>query len=351
VALAALAISVGLALVVAQVLLTVMRRALIGPSGGTPPAHAGALRALIRLMALVVAVILTVVFVPPVLEMFGEPLTSGLRLKTLQDWFFNSGLRVLIVLTLAYLLLEATGVVVSRMEKSLGTARTAPAPEEAKRARTLADLVGNVFRALVIAIAVIAVLGDLGVNIQPILTSAGILGLAVGFGAQTLVKDVISGFFLILENQVSVGDVAEINGTGGLIEAITLRTLVLRDARGARFVFPNGSITTLANLTKDYAYAVLDILVHHRHDSDQVVKVIEDTGKTLEADPAFQPLILAPLEVNGIENITDSGMTIRVRMRTVPQRQWDVARELRRRIKMAFDQNDIEIPFVTLVKK
>jgi small conductance mechanosensitive channel len=351
VAFAALGIALGLAIVVSQFLVAILRRALIGPPGAAPPTHATALRALIRVVAIVVGLVLTIVFVPPVLEMFGEPLTTGLRLHTLKDWFFNSGLRVLIVLTLAYLLLSATGVVVARMEKYVGTARTAPAPELAKRARTLADLMGNVFRAAVVAIAGIAVLGDLGVNTTPILTSAGILGLAVGFGAQTLVKDVISGFFLILENQVRVGDVAEINGTGGLVEAITLRTLVLRDARGARIVFPCGSISTLANLTKDYAYAVLDILVHQRHDTDQVIKVIQDTGKTVETDAAFKTSILAPLEVNGIENIGDSGITIRVRMKTVPQRQWDVARELRRRIKKQFDEKEIEIPFVPLTRK
>jgi small conductance mechanosensitive channel len=346
VALAALAISLALAAAVSQFIVALVRRGIAGPAGATPPAHARALKALTRLFGLVLAIVLTVVLVPPVLEMFGEPLTSGLRLATVKNWLFNSGLQILIVLTLASLLLSASGIVVSRLEKYLGHARTAPSPEQAKRTRTLGDLLGNVFRAVVVAIAGIAILGAVGVDTKPILASAGILGLAVGFGAQTLVKDVISGFFLILENQVRVGDVAEINGTGGLVEAITLRTLVLRDARGARIVFPCGSITTLANLTKDYAYAVLDVLVHYRHDTDQVIKVIQDTGKTVETDAAFKDVILAPLEVNGIENIGDSGITIRVRMKTLPQRQWDVARELRRRLKKAFENNEIEIPFV-----
>ena len=348
VAFAALAISLAIAAALTQFIVTIIRRAIVGPPGAAPPSHARAIKALTRFFALVLILVLTVVLVPPVLEMFGEPLTAGLRLETVKAWLFDSGLRILIVLTLASLLLSASGIVVSRLEKYLGHARTAPSPELAKRTRTLGDLLGNVFRAAVIAIATIAILSAIGVNTQPILASAGILGLAVGFGAQTLVKDVISGFFLILENQVRVGDVAEINGTGGLVEAITLRTLVLRDARGARIVFPCGSINTLANLTKDYAYAVLDVLVHYRHDTDQVIQVIRDTGKTVETDAAFKDWILAPLEVNGIENIGDSGITIRVRMKTQPQRQWDVARELRRRLKKAFESNEIEIPFVPL---
>jgi small conductance mechanosensitive channel len=269
----------------------------------------------------------------------------------LKVWLLGSGLRILIVLTLAYLLLSATSVVVSRLDRYLGTARTAPAPERAKRARTLSDLVGNVFRAAVVALAAITILGDMGVNTGPILAGAGILGLAIGFGAQTLVKDVISGFFLILEDQVRIGDVAEINGTAGLVQAITLRTIVLRDVRGAMHVFPCGSVNTLANLTKDYAFAVLDVQVHQRHDTDEVIKVLEATAKTVEVDAAFQSSILAPLEVLGVESLGDTGITIRIRMKTLPQRQWDVARELRRRIKKAFDSHDIEIPYVPLTPK
>ena len=352
VAFAAIAIAVALAWVLAQSVVALARRLLVGPVDGptvSPPARA--VRALLRALAAGLTLAFTVVFIPPVLEMFGEPLSTGLRLSTLKVWLLGSGLRILIVLTLAYLLLSATGVVVSRLEKSLGTARTAPAPERAKRARTLGDLIGNVFRAAVVGIAGITILGDLGVNTAPILTGAGILGLAVGFGAQTLVKDIISGFFLILEDQVRIGDVAEINGTGGLVQAITLRTIVLRDVRGAMHVFPCGSVNTLANLTKDYAYAVLDVQVHQRHDTDEVIKVLEDTAKTVEVDDAFRPSILAPLEVLGVESLGDTGVTIRIRMKTLPQRQWDVARELRRRIKKAFESNEIEIPYVPLVAR
>jgi small conductance mechanosensitive channel len=348
VALPAMAIAIALALVFTQFIVTITRRLLVGPADSpTASIYRTAIRVALRLLAVGLTVAFTLVLLPPVLEMFGEPLRAGLRLSTLKGWLFNNGLRIVVVITLAYLLLSATSVVVARLEKYLGHARTAPSPELAKRARTLGDLVGNVFRAAVIGVAAIVVLGDLGVNTTPILTGAGILGLAVGFGAQTLVKDIISGFFLILENQVRVGDVAEINGTGGLVEAITLRTIVLRDARGAMHVFACGSVNTLANLTKDYAYALLDIVVHYRHDTDEVIKVLEQTAATLQKDPAFAPSILAPLETLGIENLGDTGVTIRVRMKTLPQRQWDVAREFRRRIKKSFKENEIEIPFAT----
>jgi len=349
---AAAAIALVLAWVLAQSVVAVARRLLVGPAGNpTPPAHTRAVRAALRVLAAGLVLAFTIILTPPVLEMFGEPLSTGLRLSTLKAWLLGSGLRILIVLTLTYLLLSASGVVVSRLDKYLGTARTAPTPERAKRARTLSDLVGNVFRAAVVAIAGVTILGQIGVNTGPILAGAGILGLAVGFGAQTLVKDVISGFFLILEDQVRIGDVAEINGTGGLVQAITLRTIVLRDVRGAMHVFPCGSINTLANLTKDYAYAVLDVQVHQRHDTDDVIKVLEETAKTVEVDPAFSSSILAPLEVLGVESLGDTGVTIRIRMKTLAQRQWDVARELRRRIKKAFEINGIEIPYLPLVPK
>jgi len=185
----------------------------------------------------------------------------------------------------------------------------------------------------------------LRINIVPILTGAGILGLAVGFGAQTLVKDVISGFFLILENQVRVGDVAKINGTGGLVEAINLRTIVLRDQAGAVHVFPCGSVNTLANLSKDFAYALLDIQVAYKHDTDEVVSVMQQVAEDMRQSASHGPVMLEPLEVIGVEGFGESSVTIRIRMKTLPLKQWDTAREFRRRVKKAFDAAGIEIPF------
>src|SRR5262249_32133708 len=163
-----------------------------------------------------------------------------------------------------------------------------------------------------------------------------IAGLAIGFGAQTLVKDIISGFFMILENQIRVGAVAVINGQGGVVEALTLRTIVLRGVDGTGHVFPNGSVNTLANQTKDFSFALLGVTVGQREDADRVMEVLTAVASELRADPRYSGNILEPLEVFGIEAFSESGVTMRVRLKTVPLKQWEVAREFRRRLKKAF---------------
>jgi small conductance mechanosensitive channel len=187
-------------------------------------------------------------------------------------------------------------------------------------------------------------LHELQIDITPILTSAGILGLAVGFGAQTLVKDLIAGFFLTFENQVRVGDVATINGTGGLVEAINLRTIVLRDINGAVHVFPNGSIERLSNLTKDFSYYVIDVGVTPGEDPDEVSDVLRQIGADLKADPKFGLHILEPIEILGVDAFEESQVTIKTRIKTLPLKQWEVGRELRRRIKKTFDARGIPLP-------
>jgi small conductance mechanosensitive channel len=167
----------------------------------------------------------------------------------------------------------------------------------------------------------------------------------VGFGAQSIVKDFFSGFFLILEDQVRVGDVAVVNGVGGGVEAITLRTITLRDIEGAVHVFPNGSITTLTNRTKDFSFAVIDVGVAYSENVDRVIGVLRQVGDELKADPGFAPSVLEPLEVLGVDQLADSAVVLKARVKTVPQKQWEVARELRRRIKARFDADGIEIPY------
>ena len=166
------------------------------------------------------------------------------------------------------------------------------------------------------------------------LTGAGIAGVALGFGAQWLVRDLISGFFLILEDQVRVGDGVVINGQGGSVEAINLRTIVLRDVEGAVHIFPAGGIITLANKTRDFAYALVDLAVDFQTDSDRVVQVLRDTAAKLQQDPAFADGILEPLEVLGIEGFRDGQVMIRSRLKTLPQRQAEIGRELRRRVQV-----------------
>ncbi|OLE68973.1 MAG: hypothetical protein AUG74_09205 [Bacteroidetes bacterium 13_1_20CM_4_60_6] len=181
-------------------------------------------------------------------------------------------------------------------------------------------------------VAILMVMRELTIDVIPILTGAGIAGLAIGFGAQNLVRDVISGFFLILEDQVRVGDLARINGVAGLVEQINLRTIVLRDGEGAVQVFPNGTITALANLSKQFAYAVVDLRVAYNENIDRVLGTIKEVGAVMEKDAVWGPLVLAPLEVIGVESLADGAATVRVKFKTQPLNQGRVANELRRRL-------------------
>jgi small conductance mechanosensitive channel len=191
----------------------------------------------------------------------------------------------------------------------------------------------------------LVILKEFGVEVAPILASAGVVGLAVGFGAQNLVRDVIAGFFIILENQIRVGDVAIVNGTGGLVEHINFRTTVLRDLAGVVHIFPNGSISTLSNLTTEWSAYVFDIGVAYGEDTDQVVEIIREVGRTMREDIKFGRSILEDIDIFGVDKFADSAVIIKGRIKTKPIKQWEVGREFLRRIKYAFDANDIEIPF------
>lgn len=214
-----------------------------------------------------------------------------------------------------------------------------------KRVATLTGLLRTLATVLLWTVVGAICLGQLGVDITPILAGAGIVGLAVGFGAQNLVRDVISGFFLVLENQVRVGDVAIVNGTGGLVESITFRTIVLRDLSGVVHVFPHGTVGTLSNMTLGWSGYVLDVGVAYKEDTDRVVAVMRAVAEELRQDPAFADMILEPLEVFGVDQFGESEVVIKARFKTQPIQQWAVGREYRRRLKKAFDAEGIEIPF------
>lgn len=292
------------------------------------------------------AFVLTVgVLLFPAFELFGLRPRTGVHLQTLATWTFASGLRVLLIVVLAYALVRAATLLVTRFEHELTQGTGLDALERAKRARTLGALVSKVTTVLIIGIALLMVLREFHLDIAPVLTGAGIVGLAVGFGAQTLVRDVISGFFLILEDQVRVGDVAAINGTGGLVEELNLRTIVLRDAEGTVYVFPNGSITTLANRSKDFSYYVIDLGIPYREDPDRVAEVLREIGAEMQADPKFGPSILEPIEIMGVDAFGDRSVMLKLRIKTVPLKQWDIGRELRKRIKRTFEVRGIEVPF------
>ncbi len=259
-----------------------------------------------------------------------------------------ASLRIVAVFIIVYIVLKVINSALERLEVRLvqrGKATGEPPTEVQKRAETLIKLLRQgVFIAIWI-LAILVLLRELGFEIAPILAGAGILGLAVGFGAQNLVRDVISGFFMIMEDQVRVGDVAIINGTGGLVEKINFRTIVLRDLTGTLHVFPNGTINTLSNMTSAWSAYVFDLGVAYKEDTDNVVEVISRVGRELKDDHYFGLLMIDNLEVFGVDKFADSAVIIKGRIKTKPIKQWEVGREFMRRVKKAFDENGIEIPF------
>lgn len=217
--------------------------------------------------------------------------------------------------------------------------------EAEKRIKTLMGILLGIGKILIWSTAIMVLLNKLNIDIKPILAGAGIVGLAVGFGAQELVRDFISGFFILLENQIRTGDVAIINGTGGSVEKIELRTTTLRDFSGVVHIFQNGKINTISNMTKEWSAVVLDMGVAYKEDPEKVIQIMTDVGLKMQDDAIFGPKIIEPIEVVGVNNFADSAVVIRARIKTRPIEQWNVGREYRKRLKKAFDKYGIEIPF------
>ncbi|MFW5680438.1 MAG: mechanosensitive ion channel domain-containing protein [Pseudomonadota bacterium] len=218
-------------------------------------------------------------------------------------------------------------------------------PVRSNRGRTLLTISRNLLFVLIWVTAILTGLSELGVNLAPLLAGAGVIGLAVGFGSQQLVKDIITGFFILIEDTVSVGDVAELAGRSGVVEAVTLRTVRLRAYDGIVHTIPYSSIDTIANFTKDFSYYVFDVGVAYSEDTDRVVEVMREIGAEMQRDRAFRRLILAPLDVAGVDRFADSAVIIKARIKTRPLQQWTVGREFNRRLKQRFDALGIEIPF------
>jgi moderate conductance mechanosensitive channel len=302
-------------------------------------------RRLLRLVGAAAFLLAVSIVLVPAFDLAGMRLRRGVHVGTIVDWGLISGRKLLLIAILAYALIRMTTLAVRRFEHEVSAGTDLDALERAKRARTLGSVIERAVTILVTAVALVMTLDLFGVNIGPVVASAGIAGLAVGFGAQTLVRDIISGFFMILENQVRVGDVASINGSEGLVEAINLRTIVLRDIEGTVHVFPNGAINTLANRSKDFSYYVVDLSVSYYEDPDRVADALREAGESLQADPAFGPSILAPLEVLGVDAFEDWSLKMKARIKTVPLKQWEVGRELRRRIVRTFEAHGFAIPF------
>jgi small conductance mechanosensitive channel len=276
-----------------------------------------------------------------ILENFGIQMTSLLETQV-GHWLITSGLRILLVLAVTFIIIKIIGLSLDyafiRLEKRQDG-------EMRKRTDTLKAVVRNVINMALMAVAVIMILDNLGVKIGPILTAAGVLGVAVGFGAQQLVRDVINGFFILLDDQIRVGDVVDIAGKSGLVETVNLRMTTLRDAAGNVHFVRNGEITVVTNMTKEFSRYVFDIGVAYRENVDEVIRVIQLVDEDMRRDPVFQQDILEPIEVLGLDKFADSAVIIKARTKTRPLRQWAVGREFNRRLKMKFDEMGIEIPF------
>ena len=217
--------------------------------------------------------------------------------------------------------------------------------EQVRRVETLVRVFRYVTTVLVSLIAGMLILSEIGVSIAPILGAAGVVGLAVGFGAQSLIKDYFTGFFLLLENQIRQGDVVDAGGKSGTVEEVTLRYVRLRDYDGIVHFIPNNLITTVSNMSRGFAFAVVDAGVAYREDVDHVMRVMQRVAAELRKDEVFAPKIIADLEMAGVDKWAESSVVVRCRFRVLPLEQWSVRREFLRRLKKAFDEEGIEIPF------
>jgi len=266
------------------------------------------------------------------------------RIMTIGVNALQGAIRIAVIVAVAYIVIKVLRAALSQLEafliRSTGHAEIEPGAA-AKRIKTLSGVLWTIICGLLWFVVALTALSQIGVNIGPILAGAGVVGLAVGFGAQHLVRDLVSGFFLLLENQIRVGDIAIVNGTGGAVESVTFRTVVLRDQAGVVHVFPNGSINTLANATRDWSAYVIDIAVPYQEDTDRVVDIMRQIAGEMRQDPEYARVMIEPMEVFGVDNFTDTGVTIKARFKTQPAQQYSVGREYRRRLKKTFESEGI----------
>jgi moderate conductance mechanosensitive channel len=256
----------------------------------------------------------------------------------------QNALRIGLILLLAWLVRRVLGSIIRRIETIRDDGDPNTTTELGKRAHTIGRILRQASSVLLWSITVMLVLGEFGVDLKPILAGAGILGLAVGFGAQTLVKDVITGFFILLENQIRVGDTVTAAGSTGVVESVNLRTTVLRDQDGTTHIIPNSAITVVANATRDWSRALLDVGVAYDQDIDRCETVLREVGASMEKDPVFGKKLMGPFEYAGVVKFDKVAVMLRVVVKTQAQEGSAVLRELRRRVKKAFDKAGIEIP-------
>jgi small conductance mechanosensitive channel len=258
-----------------------------------------------------------------------------------------TALRIALILCLAWLL-QAIAARLIRLFRHY-MQRKSPSLDEQARIETLARVFRNGAAVVIVLVAGMLVLGELGISVAPILATAGVAGVAIGFGAQSVIKDYFNGFFLLLDDQVREGDVVEVAGKSGLVEEVTLRYVRLRDFDGHVHFVPNGEIKVVSNRTRSFAQAAIEVGVGYGVDIDQALGVMREVGQALRADAQWKSKLADDVEVLGVERLDNSAVVLRCRLKVVPAiEQWNVKREFLKRLKKAFDQRGIEIPFPQL---
>lgn len=261
-------------------------------------------------------------------------------------WLLSHGLKIVIIAVITYAIYKVVARIVIRAVKIAVVREDGMTEEgEIKRENTLIRIFNGAIRIITILIALLMILPEFGIEIGPILAGAGVVGLAVGFGAQYLIRDIITGLFIILENQYRIGDVINIGSEGGVVEDISLRMTTLRDLNGTVHHIPHGEINKVSNLTKTYARVNIDIGVSYNANIEKVIEVINRTGQELADDPQFSDSIISPPKFLRVNEFADSAVVVKILGDTRPSKQWEVSGELRKRLKAAFDKEGIEIPF------
>ncbi len=291
-------------------------------------------------------VIIALAVVAVTISRLGLDITSVL--EAVGSWLLEHGILILIIILLSYLTHRVANIVVPRLvERSVtvsGKGRRAR-EERAKRAHTLSAFVTGAIAIFIVLAAIFMILSEVGIDITPLLAGAGVVGIAIGLGAQSLIRDFLSGLFIILEDQYSKGDWVQIAGVAGLVEDVNLRRTVLRDLDGTVHSIPNGEVKLASNFTKDWSRVNLDVSVGYGENLDRVIEVLNRLGKELAQDESFGPMIIKAPQALRVANFGDSGIDIKVLGETKPMKQWAVTGELRKRIKKAFDEEGIEIPW------
>ena len=270
-------------------------------------------------------------------------------LKRLTDWLLTSGLHVLAMIVVLFLFMKAVEAIGRHILKFVEDDDPTTQNDREKRAHTLIGIMNTTAKVIALLVFVYTLLRELGVNVAPLLAGAGIAGIAVGFGAQSIVKDIFNGFFILFENQFRLGDVIRVGDITGTVEEMRLRTTILRDMHGGRHIIPNSQIAQVSNLSFQWSVAVIDVGVSYSADIDRVISVLGRVGETMRTEAEWKEKIVEPVKVLGVESFGDSAVNMRAVIKTKAQEQWSVAREYRKRLKAAFDAEGIDIPFPQVV--